>query len=189
MKKRWHEVRGMCKYQEKTLATSDLKRRSRSKHNLFFPFPYSPCLHSGVFYMCACMPVKSLQLCPPLCAVMDYSPPDSSVHGILHAKLLEQVAPPLGDLPKPGIKLESLTSPALAGRFLPLAPPGKPIFYMQSIVVQSLSQVRLFRDPMDCIARQVPLNGISQARIPQWVAFSHLERIFPTQGVIIKTST
>ena len=89
MKKRWHEVRGMCKYQEKTLATSDLKRRSRSKHNLFFPFPYSPCLHSGVFYMCACMPVKSLQLCPPLCAVMDYSPPDSSVHGILHAKLLE----------------------------------------------------------------------------------------------------
>ena len=32
-----------------------------------------------------------------------------------------------GDLPDPGIELTSLMSPALAGRFFPLAPPGKPI--------------------------------------------------------------
>ena len=31
-----------------------------------------------------------------------------------------------GDLPHPGIKPESLMSPALAGGFLPLVPPGKP---------------------------------------------------------------
>ena len=31
-----------------------------------------------------------------------------------------------GDLPHPGIKPESLMSPALAGVFLPLVPPGKP---------------------------------------------------------------
>ena len=33
--------------------------------------------------------------------------------------------PPPGDLPKSGIKPMSLRSPALAGGFLPLTPPGK----------------------------------------------------------------
>ena len=33
--------------------------------------------------------------------------------------------PPPGDLPAPGIEPESPVSPALAGGFLPLAPPGK----------------------------------------------------------------
>ena len=38
--------------------------------------------------------------------------------------------PPPGDLPDPGIKPMSLTSPALAGRFFfPLVPPGKPLHY------------------------------------------------------------
>ena len=32
------------------------------------------------------------QLCPNLCDPMDYSPPDSSVHGILRARILEWVA-------------------------------------------------------------------------------------------------
>ena len=34
--------------------------------------------------------------------------------------------PPPGDLPDPGIKTRFLVSPALAGVFLPLGPPGKP---------------------------------------------------------------
>ena len=34
--------------------------------------------------------------------------------------------PPPGDLPDPGIKLESSASPALAGRFFATEPPGKP---------------------------------------------------------------
>ena len=32
---------------------------------------------------------------------------------------------PLGDLPDPGIEPTTLTSPSLAGEFLPLVPPGK----------------------------------------------------------------
>ena len=32
---------------------------------------------------------KSLQLCPTLCDPMDCSPPDSSVHGIFQARVLE----------------------------------------------------------------------------------------------------
>ena len=35
---------------------------------------------------------ESLQLCPTLCDPMDNSPPDSSVHGILQARILEWVA-------------------------------------------------------------------------------------------------
>ena len=39
-----------------------------------------------------CKHSKSLQLCPTLCHPMDCSPPGSSVHGILQARLLEWVA-------------------------------------------------------------------------------------------------
>ena len=56
---------------------------------------------------------------------MDRSPPGSPVHGILQARILEWVPP--GDLPKPGIKPESVIYPALAGGFFMLTPPGKPI--------------------------------------------------------------
>ena len=37
---------------------------------------------------------KSLQLCPTLCDLMDYSPPGSSVHRILQARILEWVVMP-----------------------------------------------------------------------------------------------
>ena len=36
-----------------------------------------------------CVCVKSLELCLTLCDPMDYSPPGSSVHGILQARILE----------------------------------------------------------------------------------------------------
>ena len=54
---------------------------------------------------------------------MDCSLPDSSVHGILQAFLLEWVAAPFtGDLPDPGIKLGF---PALQADSLPAEPQGK----------------------------------------------------------------
>ena len=40
------------------------------------------------------MRAKSLQSCPTLCDPMDCSPPVSSVHGILQARILEWVAMP-----------------------------------------------------------------------------------------------
>ena len=43
-----------------------------------------------VSYMC----VLVSQSCPTLCYSMDYSPPGSSVHGILQARILEWVAIP-----------------------------------------------------------------------------------------------
>ena len=49
---------------------------------------------------------------------MDHSPPGSSVHGILQARVLEWLlCPPPGDLPDPGIEPPSLMSPVLAGGF------------------------------------------------------------------------
>ena len=53
-----------------------------------------------------------------LCNAIDCSPPGSSVHGILQARVLEWVVPFFspGALPDPGIEPVSLMSPVLAGR-------------------------------------------------------------------------
>ena len=58
---------------------------------------------------------------------MDYSPPDSSVHGILQARTLEWLlCPPPGDLPDWGSNLHLLCLPHWRADSLPLVPPGKP---------------------------------------------------------------
>ena len=68
--------------------------------------------------MCA----KSLQPCLTLCDPMDYSPPGSSVHGILQARILEWVPfPSPGDLPYPAIEHRSLMSPTFAGGFFTIS--------------------------------------------------------------------
>ena len=63
------------------------------------------------------------QSCPTLCDPMDCSPPVSSVHGILQARILEWVLPfsSPGDLPNPGIEPRC---PALQAHSLPSEPPG-----------------------------------------------------------------
>ena len=52
--------------------------------------------------LCVCLVT---QLCLTLCDLMDYSPPVSSVHGILQARILEYISSPFStDLPDPGIE-------------------------------------------------------------------------------------
>ena len=64
------------------------------------------------------MGAKSLQSCPSLCDPMDCSPPGSSVHGILQARMLEWAAVSSSKgSSEPGIEPASLMSPALAGGF------------------------------------------------------------------------
>ena len=59
-----------------------------------------------------------------LCYPMDWSPPGSSVHGILQARILEWIAiPSPGDLPDPEIKPGSS---ALQADSLPSELLGKP---------------------------------------------------------------
>ena len=74
---------------------------------------------------------KLLQLCQTLCEPMDCSPPGSSVHGTLQARILEWVAMPFSrDLPHPGIEPGSPVSPALAAGVFTTEPPGKPALLM-----------------------------------------------------------
>ena len=61
-----------------------------------------------------------------LCDPMNCSPPGSSVHGILQARVLEWVAlpPSRGSSQPRGMEPASAVSPALAGRFFTTEPPG-----------------------------------------------------------------
>ena len=75
------------------------------------------CVHAYV-----CVHANLPQLCPTLCDIMACSPPGSSVHGILQARILEWVAmPPPADLPDPGIEPVSPATPALQVDSLPLS--------------------------------------------------------------------
>ena len=88
-----------------------------SCHLCLLPVRSSPTLrlHQWPLSM-ACLVAQS---CLTLCNSMDCSLTCSSDHRILQARILEWVAcPSPGDHPNPGIELESLASPALAGMFL-----------------------------------------------------------------------
>ena len=69
---------------------------------------------------------KLLQSCLTLCDPVDYSPPGSSVHGLLQARILEWVAVSLsGDLPDSGIEPVSPVAPALQADSLLLSHWGR----------------------------------------------------------------
>ena len=72
--------------------------------------------------VCVCVLVA--QSCLTLCDSTDCSSPDSSVHGILQARILEWVDLQ-GDLPNPGIESRP---PALQADFLPSEPQGELIW-------------------------------------------------------------
>ena len=69
--------------------------------------------------------VKVKSLSPTLCDPVDCSPPGSSIHGILQARILEWVAISFSrDLPDPGIEPRS---PTLQADALASEPPGRPM--------------------------------------------------------------
>ena len=77
-----------------------------------------------------CMRVLVAQSCPTLCDTMDCSLPDSSVHGILQARILEWVAMPSS----PGSpQLRDWTQVSIAGATREERwEPGKPQFLQKS---------------------------------------------------------
>ena len=79
--------------------------------------------------------------CPTLCDPMDHSPPGSSIHGILQARILEWVAIPFS---RGSFKPTSL---ALQGGFFTPEPSGKPPAHMHGSVSCSVMSLC---DTVDC---------------------------------------
>ena len=104
---------------------------------------------------------KSLQSCLTLCDPMDYSPPGSSVHGILQARILEWVATSFS---RKSSGTQRLNPQLLHWQVdsLPLSHLGRSHKEYQFSSVQSLSCVRLFATPW-IAARQASVS-ISNSR-------------------------
>ena len=93
---------------------------------------YIICAYMCIIYVCVCITYmyeserEVAQLCPALCDPMDCSPPGSSIHGILQARILEWVAIsfPRGSS-DPGIEPGSL---ALQADALTSEPPGSYVY-------------------------------------------------------------
>ena len=116
-------------------------------------------------YIC----VKSLQSCLTLCDPMDFSPPDSSVHGILLTRILEWEAIPFSrDLPDPGSNPGLLLCSQILYH---LHHQGSPLrSYAVLCCAKSLPSCLTLCDPMDCSLPGSCVHGIFQARILEWVA-------------------
>ena len=99
-------------------------------------------------HMCVCVCVcvcvqahasgctKLLLSCPTLCDAMDCNPPGSSVHGILHARILEWVAKPSSrgsSQPR-----DHISSVSCIGKWVPLLPPGKPLDHTIQLKILSI---------------------------------------------------
>ena len=104
------------------------------------PCPWdSPGKNTGVgcHFLLQCMKVKResevAQSCPTLCDPIACSPPGSSVHGILQARILEWVAMPSssGAFPTQESNPHLLCILHCQVGSLPLAPPGKPHVYTE----------------------------------------------------------
>ena len=102
--------------------------------------------------LCVCMHAKSLQSCPALCNPMDCSPPGSSVHGILQARILEQVAIHL----------------LLLGIFQ-----TQEHWLLLKVKVKVAQSCLTLCNPMDHSLPGSSVQGILQARILEWVAISY----------------
>ena len=100
--------------------------------------------HVGVYFTLLCMRAQLLQPCPALWDPVDGSPPGSSVHGILQARVLEWGAmPSSGGSSPPRDWTHTSCVSCVAGRFFTTELSGKPILlfyfiiYMEIFIVKS----------------------------------------------------
>ena len=108
------------------------------------------------------------KLCLTLCDPMGCYPPGSCVYGISQQKYWSGLP-----FPAPGNLLDSgirPTSPALAGRFFTIEPPGMPGVGL--LTAQSLQLCPTPCDPMDRSPTGSSVHGVFQARILELVAIS-----------------
>ena len=128
--------------------------------------------------MDVCVPAKSLQSCPTLFDSMDYSPPGSSVHGILQPRILEWIARPSSrgssrHRDRPAFP----AAPALQENSLPLSHQGSPrawivthkklalvvIFWEESRMIKDRGKERFFLIKVQLICNAVLVSGIQHS--------------------------
>ena len=104
------------------------------------------------------MYVSITQSCPTVCNSTDCSPPGSSVHGILQARILKWIAMPTqGDLPDPGVEPGSLPFLHEGIDSLSLVTHGSPAF--PSVQFSSVAQsFPTLCDPMNCSTPGLPVH-------------------------------
>ena len=106
-------------------------------------------------------------MCLTLCDPKDCSLPNSSVHGILQARILEWVAfPPPGALPDSGIEPTSPVSFALSGAFFPMI--------HRSYLVRKLFWLRQICIAMCRLSQAVSSGGCSPVaahRLQAWAQY------------------
>ena len=114
---------------------------------------------------------------------MDCSPPGSSVHGILQARILEWVAMPFSrGSSHPGIEpvshaLQAVSLPfELQGSLLKITWEQQQcedwVLFYAAAAAKSLQSCPTLCDPIDGSPPGSPIPGILQARILEWVAIS-----------------
>ena len=118
--------------------------------------PHQPQSSSNTFTLQTylCMHAQSLQSSSTLCSPMDCSPPGSSVHGILQARILEWVAMPSSRGSSPPRDWTHISYIACIGRwgffflvlfhFLPLVPPGKSHYSFKNNLPDILNERLIF---------------------------------------------
>ena len=125
--------------------------------------------HGNSNLNCASVNVLVSQWCPTLCNPMDCSPPGSSVHRVLQARILEWVAFPFsrGSSKPRGRTQVSCT----AGRFITTSTTWEAPYQGWSgmLVTQSCQTLC---DPIDCSLPGSSVHGIFQAIVLEWIAIS-----------------
>ena len=122
-------------------------------HYLVSPGSQVPAyLYLSLLLSLLCMHAKSLQSSPILCDPMDCSPPGSSVHGILQARILEWIAMPSSRVSSGSRDLirSHLMSPVMAGGFFSTSTPGK---LMRMLRIVNLRSAILKFPSFRCVAK------------------------------------
>ena len=111
------------------------KYQEQQKRSVKWSVPFKLFKLYNIYYIYICtiyiyMHAKSLQYCLTLCNLTDYSPPGSSLHGSLQARILELVAmPSFSRSSWPRDQTYNSYGSCIAGRFFTTEPPGKPHKY------------------------------------------------------------
>ena len=109
-----------------------------SFHSVIIPFLFffSSAFSDVILSIISCLHAKSFQSCPtlcPLCNPMDYSPPGSSVHGVLQARIPEWAAMPSSRRSsQPRDQTHVSCCSCIAGRFFIASPLGKSYYNLFS---------------------------------------------------------